>query len=67
MKKSNRFALLREGRGAPMALFYDQGKRPPFRGSGGFDVRRIAKHLSQPPFARLPHALRYLRSVLESL
>jgi hypothetical protein len=50
-----------------MALFYDQAQRPPFRGSGGFDVRRIAEQLSQPAFARLPHALRYTRPVFEFL
>jgi hypothetical protein len=61
------FALLRDRTNAPMALFFDQAQRPPFRGSGGFDVRRIADQLSQPAFARLPHALRYTRPVFEFL
>jgi len=61
------FALLREGTKAPMALFYDGAQRPPFRGSGGFEIRRLAGRLSQPAFARLPHALRYTRPVYEFL
>jgi hypothetical protein len=61
------FALLKEGTEAPMAIFYDRAQRPPFRGSGGFDVRRLASPLSQPAFARLPHALRYTRPVFEFL
>lgn len=61
------FALLREGTKAPMALFYDGAQRPPFRGSGGFEIRRLADRLSQPAFARLPHALRYTRPVFEFL
>lgn len=61
------FALLREGSSSPMALFYDGAQRPPFRGSGGFEVRRLAGRLSQPAFARLPHALRYTRPVFEFL
>lgn len=40
------FALLREGMRSPMALFYDGAQRPPFRGSGGFEVRRLAERLS---------------------
>lgn len=61
------FSLLREGSRAPMALFYDGAQRPPFRGSGGFEIRRLADRLSQPAFARLPHALRYTRPVFEFL
>lgn len=61
------FALLREGTKAPMALFYDGAQRPPFRGSGGFEIPRLADQLSQPAFARLPHALRYTRPVFEFL
>jgi len=61
------FAHLREGTKAPMALFYDGAQRPPFRGSGGFEIRRLADQLSQPAFARLPHALRYTRPVFEFL
>lgn len=61
------FALLRDGTKAPMALFYDGAQRPPFRGSGGFEIRRLADQLSQPAFARLPHALRYTRPVFEFL
>ncbi len=40
---------------------YDGAQRPPFRGSGGFEIQRLATSLSQPAFARLPHALRYTR------
>ncbi len=61
------FALLREGTGAPIALFYDTAQRPPFRGRGGFDSRRIARQLSQPAFARLPHALRYTQPIYDFL
>lgn len=61
------FALLHEGTRAPMALFYDGAQRPPFRGSGGFEIRLLADQLSQPAFARLPHALRYTRPVFEFL
>jgi hypothetical protein len=61
------FALLREGTRSPMALFYDGAQRPPFRGSGGFEIQRLATSLSQPAFARLPHALRYTRPVFEFL
>lgn len=61
------FALLQEGSSAPAALFYDRAQRPPFRGSGGFDARILANHLSQPAFARLPHALRYTRPIYEFL
>jgi len=61
------FALLREGTRAPIALFYDTAQRPPFRGRGGFDARLIAGQLSQPAFARLPHALRYTRPIYDFL
>jgi len=61
------FALLREGTGAPIALFYDTAQRPPFRGRGGFDSRLIARQLSQPAFARLPHALRYTQPIYDFL
>jgi hypothetical protein len=61
------FALLREGTKAPIALFYDTAQRPPFRGRGGFDARLIAGQLSQPAFARLPHALRYTQPIYDFL
>ena len=61
------FALLREGTRAPIALFYDTAQRPPFRGRGGFDARLIAGQLSQPAFARLPHALRYTQPIYDFL
>jgi hypothetical protein len=61
------FALLREGTSAPIALFYDTAQRPPFRGRGGFDARLIAGQLSQPAFARLPHALRYTQPIYDFL
>ena len=60
-------ALLREGTSAPIALFYDNAQRPPFRGRGGFDARLIAGQLSQPAFARLPHALRYTQPIYDFL
>ena len=60
-------ALLREGTKAPIALFYDTAQRPPFRGRGGFDARLIAGQLSQPAFARLPHALRYTQPIYDFL
>lgn len=61
------FALLREGTKAPIVLFYDKAQRPPFRGSGGFDVNLVARGLSQPAFARLPHALRYTQPIFDFL
>ena len=61
------FALLREGPKSPIALFYDTAQRPPFRGRGGFDARLIAAQLSQPAFARLPHALRYTQPIYDFL
>jgi hypothetical protein len=61
------FALLREGNQAPIALFYDTAQRPPFRGRGGFEARLIAGQLSQPAFARLPHALRYTQPIYDFL
>jgi hypothetical protein len=61
------FALLSEGTSAPMALFFDRAQRPPFRGAGGFEVQVLAKHLSQPAFARLPHALRYTQPIYDYL
>ena len=61
------FALLREGPASPMALFYDTAQRPPFRSRGGFDARLIAARLSQPAFARLPHALRYTQPIYDFL
>jgi hypothetical protein len=61
------FALLREGPASPIALFYDTAQRPPFRGRGGFDARLIAARLSQPAFARLPHALRYTQPIYDFL
>jgi hypothetical protein len=61
------FALLRECTRAPIALFYDTAQRPPFRGRGGFDARLIAGQLSQPAFARLPHALRYTQPIYDFL
>ena len=60
-------ALLREGTAARMALFYDRAQRPPFRGSGGFEALVLARHLSQPAFARLPHALRYTQPIYDFL
>lgn len=60
-------ALLNDGGGAPMGLFYDTAQRPPFRSESSFDVRRVASALSQPAFARLPHALRYTRPVYDFL
>ncbi|MEX2577555.1 MAG: NERD domain-containing protein/DEAD/DEAH box helicase [Verrucomicrobiales bacterium] len=61
------FALLRDGTKAPISLFYDRAQRPPFRGSGGFEADVLAGHLSQPAFARLPHALRYTQPVYDFL
>jgi hypothetical protein len=61
------FALLREGMAAPTTLFFDTAQRPPFRGQGGFDARVIASQLSQPAFARLPHALRYTQPIYDFL
>lgn len=61
------FALIKEGTNAPVALFYDTAQRPPFRGRGGFEARLIAAHLSQPAFARLPHALRYTQPIYDFL
>ena len=60
-------ALLNEGTKAPMALFFDTAQRPPFRGRGGFDAKLIAQQLSQPAFARLPHALRYTQPIFDFL
>lgn len=59
------FALLRDGTAAPATLFFDTAQRPPFRGQGGFDARVIATQLSQPAFARLPHALRYTQPIYD--
>lgn len=61
------FALLREGRNAPITLLYDCAQRPPFRERGGFDIQRLAATLSQPAFVRLPHALRYTRLIFAFL
>lgn len=61
------FALLREGKAAPITLFYDTAQRPPFRGQGGFDARLVASELSQPAFAKLPHALRYTQPIYDFL
>ncbi len=61
------FALLRDRTDAPAALFYDAAQRPPFRGQGGFDARLIAARVSQPAFARLPHALRYTQPIYDFL
>lgn len=60
-------ALLNEGGAAPMALFYDTAQRPPFRFEAVFDPRRVAAAMSQPAFARLPHALRYTQPVYDFL
>lgn len=61
------FALLRNGTSSPITLFYDTAQRPPFRGQGGFDAQLIASRLSQPAFARLPHALRYTQPIYDFL
>jgi len=61
------FALLNGGTKAPATLFFDRAQRPPFRGSGGFDVQVLANELSQPAFARLPHALRYTQPIYDFL
>ncbi len=61
------FALLNNGTKAPATLFFDQAQRPPFRGSGGFDAQILAEQLSQPAFARLPHALRYTQPIYDFL
>ncbi|MEM9018363.1 MAG: hypothetical protein AAGC68_15220 [Verrucomicrobiota bacterium] len=61
------FALLREEKAAPVTLFYDTAQRPPFRGQGGFDARLVASQLSQPAFAKLPHALRYTQPIYDFL
>jgi hypothetical protein len=60
-------ALLKEEAASPIALFYDVAQRPPFRGRGGFDAELISKQLSQPAFARLPHALRYTQPLFDFL
>jgi len=56
-----------KARGLRSRLFYDTAQRPPFRGRGGFDARLIAGQLSQPAFARLPHALRYTQPIYDFL
>lgn len=61
------FSLLRDDTQAPVALFFDRAQRPPFRGSGGFEAQVLADHLSQPAFARLPHALRYTQPIYDFL
>jgi len=61
------FALLNDGTKAPATLFFDRAQRPPFRGTGGFDAQVLAEQLSQPAFARLPHALRYTQPIYDFL
>lgn len=61
------WSLLREGTGAPMALFFDPSQRPPFREMDRFDLDLLMERLSQPAHMRLPQALRYTRPIFEFL
>ena len=53
------FALLKQGRDAPIAVFYDAVQRPDFRGPEGFDPDKLRNALGNAVHVRLKKALRY--------
>lgn len=60
-------AMLRQGREAPMAVFYDPAQRPGFRDRRLFDPDTLRRTFSQPAHLRLTRALRYTRPIFQFL
>lgn len=61
------FALLREGAGAPVALFYDQAQRPDFRGAEKFNPEALRERLGGAVHVQLSKALRYTLPIFQYL
>jgi hypothetical protein len=57
------FALLKKGRQAPIALFFDPEQRPAFRQRDRFDPKRLRGGLAESAHLRLPAALRFTRPI----
>lgn len=57
------FALLKEGKEAPLAIFYDKAQRPAFRGADKFDADHLRAVLGGAVHVKLEKALRYTQPI----
>ena len=57
------FALLKEGKEAPVAIFYDKAQRPAFRGADKFDADHLRAVLGGAVHVKLEKALRYTQPI----